>query len=87
MSLCVKSPDVPPAETTSIRRDVDAAVRQVGGNGHKLVDKTGAAHQSEGVDKLMMISNHTEDVTCRQNTDGQRERKRRCLYLTNVNNS
>ncbi len=54
----------PPAESTSIRRDVDTAVGQVGGDGHELIDETGPTHQSEGVDQLVMISNHTENVTC-----------------------
>lgn len=52
-----------PAQTTSVRGDVDAAVGQVGGDGHKLVDEPCPAHQSEGVDELVMISNHTENVT------------------------
>lgn len=52
-----------PAETASIRGDVDATVGQVGGDGHKLVDETCPAHQSEGVDQLVMISNHTKNVT------------------------
>lgn len=59
----------PPAETSSIRRDVDAAVGQVGGDGDKLIDKTRPAHQSEGVDQLVVISNHTENVACRHHTD------------------
>lgn len=45
-----ESPGVPPAQTTSVRGDVDAAVGQVGGDGHKLVDETGPAHQPEGAD-------------------------------------
>lgn len=48
-----------PAESPSIRRDVDAAVRQVGGDGHKLVDESCSSHQSEGVDQFVMISYHT----------------------------
>lgn len=58
-----KSPGLPPAQTTSIRRDVDAAVGQVGGDGHKLVDKTCPAHQPEGADEFLMISDHTKNVT------------------------
>lgn len=54
----------PPAEATSIRRDVDATIGQICGDGHKLVDETRPAHQPEGVHELMMVSNHTEDITC-----------------------
>lgn len=62
----------PPAETTSIRWDVDAAVCQVCGDWHKLIDETRPAHQPEGVDQLTMVSNDTQDVTCgvRQETGG-----------------
>ena len=58
-----------PAETSSVRRDVDAAVGQVGGDGHKLVDETCSTHQPEGVDQLMMISDDTQNVTCGPDTD------------------
>lgn len=46
----IKTPERPPAQTTSVRRDVDTAVGQVGGDGHKLIDKTCPAHQPEGAD-------------------------------------
>jgi len=66
----------PPAEASSIRRDVDAAVGQIGGDGHKLVDETCPTHQSEGADQLMVVSNYTENVTCGRNTERWVDRQR-----------
>lgn len=53
-----------PAESSSVRGDVDAAIRGVGGDGHKLVDESCPSHQSEGADQLAMVSYHTENVAC-----------------------
>lgn len=53
-----------PAESPSVRGDVDAAVRGVGGDGHKLVDEPCPPHQSEGADQLAMVTYHTENVAC-----------------------
>lgn len=72
----------PPAETSPIGRDVDAAVGQVGGDWHKLCDKTCPAHQSEGADKLAIVSNHTENVTCAHD----RDRRTQKTHTFKVNN-
>lgn len=53
-----------PAETSSIRGDVDTAVSQVGGDGHKLVDESRPTHQSEGADQFVMISDYAQNVSC-----------------------
>lgn len=53
-----------PAESPSVGGDVDAAVRRVSGDGHKLVDESCPSHQSEGADQLAMISDHTQNVAC-----------------------
>lgn len=57
-------PDFLPAESSSIWGDVHAAIGQVCGDGHKLVDETGPAHESESGDEFVVISYHAEDVSC-----------------------
>lgn len=57
-------PDILPAESSSVRGDVHAAVGQVGRYGHELVDETGPAHESESADQFVMVSYHAEDVSC-----------------------
>lgn len=51
-----------PAEASSVGGDVDAAVRGVGGDGHKLVDESCPSHQSEGANQLAMVTDHTQNV-------------------------
>lgn len=79
-----KRPGLPPAQTASVRGDVDAAVGQVGGDGHKLVDKTCPAHQPEGAHQLLMISDHTKNVTWWCNTSAWTQIKgKKRQYLSN----
>lgn len=52
-----------PAQSAPVWGDVDAAVRQVGGDGHKLVDEARSPHQPEGVHQLEVVADHTQDIT------------------------
>lgn len=61
--------DVAPAESSSVRRDVDAAVGHVGGDGHEFIDETRPPHQSEGVDQFPVVSDDAQNVTCGGNTE------------------